>query len=108
MGCAPECQRFPFSLSVVKRLAPTAPGVYGFWYGRYCIYVGKTERQFIRERLLDHWNHSHNDQLRDWLRAKRDDLQIAFAQVDDTRQIAKYERYYIRRYQPLANKIRYD
>jgi len=101
-------ERVPFRLSVLHRLAPTAPGVYVFWFRRYCIYVGKAERQFIRDRLLDHWHHSHNDNLRDWMTAKRDDILVAFEAIADPRQISRYERYYIRRFQPLANKVRYD
>jgi hypothetical protein len=83
-------------------------GVYGFWYRNYCVYVGKTEKQSLRDRLLNHWDKTHNHRLRLWIEAKRDDLQVSFRPVQDPKNVASYERYYIRRFQPLANIIRYD
>jgi excinuclease UvrABC nuclease subunit len=92
---------------MIDKHAPRQPGVYGFWYGKYCVYVGKTEAQTLFKRLIDHWEGSHNPSLKEWIQAKRDDLQIAFIQINDKNQIATYERYYIRTFQPLTNKIRY-
>ncbi len=78
------------------------PGVYGFWYKRNCIYIGKTEKQGLRDRLLQHWNGSHNNRLRDWIKSKKSNLMFCFKPID-VAQVDIAERYYIYKYQPLTN-----
>lgn len=106
--CDPPCKRFPFRLSALKKHVPEKAGIYGFWYRGYCVYVGKTERQSLRKRLFDHWDGTHNHELQLWIEAKRDNLLVAFLEIENISQIGNYERYYIRVLQPLTNKIRYN
>lgn len=106
--CDAECKRIPFRLSALNKHVPEKAGVYAFWFGDYCVYVGKTEKQSLLKRLRDHWQGSHNPQLGLWIEAKRDSLFVAFIEIDSLDQIATYERYYIRVLQPLTNKIRYN
>jgi hypothetical protein len=42
-----------------------------------------------------------------WIASKGAKLQVAFVEIDNKKQIARYERYYIRFFQPLTNKILY-
>ena len=107
-NCEPECKRVPFRLSALNKHVPEKAGVYAFWFGDYCVYVGKTEKQSLLKRLLDHWEGTHNSYLHLWIEAKRDSLLVAFLAIDNPKQIAGYERYYIRIFQPLTNKIRYN
>jgi len=107
-SCATECKRIPFRLSALNRHVPEKAGIYAFWYGSYCVYIGKAEKQSLLKRLLDHWEGTHNPQLHMWIEAKRDQLVVAFMEVDKEGQIATYERYYIRIFQPLTNMIRYN
>lgn len=67
-----------------------------------------TGKQSLLKRLLDHWEGTHNPQLHLWIEAKRDQLLVAFLELDQPSQIASYERYYIRLLQPLTNKIRHN
>lgn len=103
----PGCKRIPFRLSALKKHVPDEVGVYGFWYGQYCIYVGKTEGQTLKKRLTDHWKGSHNIDLQLWIDSKGAKLQVAFVEIENKKQISRYERYYIRFFQPLTNKILY-
>jgi hypothetical protein len=107
-NCEPECKRIPFRLSALNKHVPRKVGIYAFWFGNYCVYIGKTEKQSLLKRLLDHWEGTHNPQLHLWIAAKRDSLLVAFLEVDNPKQIGIYERYYIRIFQPLTNKVRYN
>lgn len=106
-GECENCKRVPFRLSALHRYVPERIGVYGFWFGDYCIYIGKTESQSLQKRLTDHWNGSHNENLNLWINAKRDKLYIGFLELDNLKEVSRYERYYIRFFQPLTNKIKY-
>ena len=108
MNCEPECRRIPFRLSALNKHVPEPIGIYAFWFGNYCVYIGKTEKQSLHKRLLDHWEGTHNHALHLWIEAKRDSLLVAFLEIDNPSQIGGYERYYIRIFQPLTNKVRYN
>jgi len=106
-GCE-DCKRIPFRWSAVDKHVPEQIGIYGFWFRGYCIYIGKTEKQSLKKRLSDHWNGSHNETLNLWIAAKRDELKISFIEIKNQNEMSVYERYFIRHYQPLTNKIRHD
>jgi hypothetical protein len=103
-----KCMRVPFRLSALHRYVPERIGVYGFWFGGYCIYIGKTESQSLQKRLTDHWNGSHNYNLNLWINAKRDKLHVAFIEIANCSEISRYETYYIKFFQPLTNKIKFN
>lgn len=93
-------------LSVIESTVPDDHGgVYGFWFRRYCVYIGMTVRQSLRKRLSDHWVCSHNKFLRDWIKAKGENLQVSFRPLQSALEITELEKKYIRRYQPLANDV---
>ena len=104
--CDKKCTRFPFKHSKLCKNLPQEPGIYAFWFGRTCVYVGKTERQTLRDRLIKHWESTHNDILELWIKAKNDKLDISYKIIDKRSEIHRYERYYIKILNPLANKTR--
>jgi len=102
------CERYPFTLSTINsKVPPERNGVYAFWSGRYCVYVGKTEVQTLRKRLCDHWSETHNPRLRKWIAVKKARLMISVHAIDDAKSISTYEKYYIKKFQPLTNVIMY-
>ena len=90
------------------KIPSNAFGVYGVWFGKRCIYVGKAEDQPIARRLMQHWRGSHNQDFANWVKAKGVGLRVAYLALDDKSKVACFERFYIRRFQPLTNKQRYN
>ena len=105
--CNPYVGQLPFRRLEFDKIPRDARGVYGIWYGRHCIYIGKAERQTIAERLKQHWEKADNDDLQTWIDAKGSDLRFQFAVIRDTAHIDCYERRFIKRFCPLANAITY-
>jgi hypothetical protein len=97
----------PFTLAHIHRYAPDLPGVYTFWFGRYCVYVGQSKKQSIRKRLIDHWQGSHNPALSIWIKAKKDSLTVSWLPVERVAVIPVIEKRCIQRLQPLTNVLRY-
>ena len=60
-------------------------GVYAFWcrVTRRCIYVGKTEDQSIKERLMQHWRGAGNKKVALWISAFGKFLDICYLPVKD-------------------------
>ena len=81
---------------------PEKEGVYGFWHknGR-CIYIGKTEDQTLRERVIQHWKESKNRKLREWIKHFGDDLEICYN--DKTNNPYRLEIRLIRLFNPETN-----
>ena len=81
-------------------------GLYAFWCrdNRKCIYVGKAKERPVRMRLREHWNGSHNETLRLWIKAFGDSLDICYASVG-ANQVDEMERRLIRRLRPEANLV---
>lgn len=106
--CNPYAEQVPFSVRGFQRIPLRAYGVYGIWYGRRCIYVGKACRQPICVRLAQHWDKCHNSRLESWIEAKGNELRVKFMVVPDKKLISICERFCINRFQPLTNRIRYQ
>ena len=107
--CGETCIRHAFTLSNINSVVPgDTSGVYAFWFRDYCIYVGKAADQSLRKRLKTHWEKSHNAELTNWIKAKPGELRISFRTLDGSKAIARFEKFYIRRFNPLTNKIRYE
>ena len=106
MACDAFENMLHFTLHDFEKIDANATGVYGFWYDKHCIYVGKAADQPIRNRLLQHWHESHNPTLIRWIAAKKTALNLAIKTLDDAHDIDIMERYCIYRYQPSANKIK--
>lgn len=105
MTCRPYDLLAPFSLRAIDRLDPDAAGVYGFWFRRECIYIGLASN--LRSRLLQHWAGSHNDGLKDWMRAKKADLHFNYKVAGPADDIKQMERFFIQRFSPRTNVIIY-
>ena len=86
----------------------TAHGVYGIWFRRRCIYVGKADLQPISTRLKQHWEHSHNERLQAWIKAKGRRLRVSYLALSPRKNIDIYERYFIARFQPITNRVRFQ
>jgi excinuclease UvrABC nuclease subunit len=104
MSCNPTEGTIPFRLAAFEALPFDKHGLYSFWYKRTCIYVGKAENSSIRKRLTEHWTKTHNDYLADWINAKGPDLRIKVKVIETRAEIEIFERFFIRKFKPLANK----
>lgn len=107
MACSPYERMIAFRLREFEKIDQDAYGIYGFWFKRRCIYVGKAAEQPIAIRLVQHWKGSHNQLLRNWIEAKGKELKIAYKYIPEIAKIDILERYCINKYQPETNKIRY-
>lgn len=82
-------------------------GVYAFWCrptGK-CIYVGKTEKQTIKIRLMQHWLKSDNPNLKLWIQAFGKHLDICYLPVKDSK-IDKMETRLIHVWHPEINILK--
>ena len=104
----PYHNQINFRLVSFQSIPETYYGVYGIWYRRQCIYVGKAATQTIGERLEQHWKRTHNPRLKAWIDAKGTGLQVSFFAVKERDRIDCTERFYIRRFQPITNDILYE
>ena len=76
------------------------------WYRNYSIYIGQSQDQGIKERLMQHWNGSHSDELKAWISGFGSEILFGYKIIEITK-VDIYERYYIRKFQPCANIIMY-
>ena len=105
--CRPYDNQLRFRRADFDKIPTDAFGVYGLWYRRRCIYVGKAETQPIVKRLEQHWKGTHNRELGAWVRAKGSDLRVAYLVTEEKSKVSLLEKLYIRRFQPLTNIIMY-
>ena len=106
MTCRPLELARPFTQRNIERLPDDAVGVYGLWFGRICLYVGKAERQPMKDRLMNHFNNCHNPDLKDWLKAFSKDIVFVVRVIDDDSCIHQTERQYIARFVPRTNRTK--
>jgi hypothetical protein len=95
-----------FSIQKLYSIPEFQPGVYGLWYGDYCIYIGQSQDQGIKERLIQHWSGSHNDDLKDWIAGFGSEIEFGYKIIEKAK-IDYFEQFYIRKFQPSTNIIRY-
>lgn len=79
-----------------------SPGIYGFWFQKKCIYIGKAEKQGLRDRLYQHWTKSHNEYLRAWIESKKNKLMFCW-KIVSINNINEAEKFFIYKFQPLTN-----
>ena len=106
--CNPYTRQLPFAVQSFQRIPGDAHGVYGIWFRRRCIYIGKADSQTISTRLRQHWEHSHNDGLQAWIKSKGRRLRVSYLAVSSRKNIDMFERYFIARFQPITNRVRYE
>ena len=94
----------PFTLLTIESSVPDEPGIYGFKYRNYFVYIGQSTN--LRARLKKYWNNtSHSDGLHLWLKAKKTDMKITFKTYETADRISTMEKYFIKIYQPKANQL---
>jgi excinuclease UvrABC nuclease subunit len=108
MACCPYDFLSRFRLKNINDIPDGAHGIYGLWYRRRCIYIGKACDQTIATRLQQHWSYSHNSYLNLWLAAKAREMRFAYKVIEDPVLIGQFEKFYIRKFQPITNAVRYD
>jgi len=79
-------------------------GVYSIWTKHICIYVGKAEKQSLRQRLFQHYNSSHNDELNKWIVSSHK-LWFMYETVQNPVAINAKERNRVKSFAPLTNKL---
>jgi len=100
----PYQSRLRFKIKDFDKIPSGAVGVYGLWFKQKCIYIGKAKGQPIAKRLEQHWKGSHNPLLAAWINSEGSNLLIAYSDIKELDKIDDCEKYYIKRFQPLANK----
>lgn len=96
-----------FTLHNILSVRPDLSGVYIFYYRRIFVYVGQsTHSQGIRNRLVQHYNASHNLSFSVWLAAFDGDIQFTHISCCD-QEVDDLERSLIRHLQPITNKTIY-
>lgn len=79
-------------------------GVYAFWLNGKCIYVGKAEKQTLKERLTQHYRNCHNDYLKLWINVYGKRLKFCYLRLNNHKRVGFIERKFIYRLQPMTNK----
>lgn len=105
LGLADHAKRF--TVGNVTGLPHAQSGVYVFLYGETFIYVGKSSKALgVKQRLLSHYNGTHNRKLDTWLRALDGEVRFAYVtcQEDDLDDLEKSMIIFL---QPRANEILY-
>jgi len=106
MTCKPTTLTKFFSLINIEKIPSDVKGVYGFWCRDMCLYIGKAEEQPLRDRLLTHFNGTHNPDLRLWIQTYPKEIEFAYKQILETSTIHSVERLMIERYNPRTNKTK--
>jgi hypothetical protein len=92
---------YPFRKETIDFVVPESPGIYIFWSGLFCVYVGQAKN--LKARLSTHWKKSHNDDVNIWINAIGCNLSISFEVV--SKDLFKAEQLFINRFNPHLNKI---
>lgn len=79
-------------------------GVYIFWCrdNGKCIYVGQAKLRPVRKRLKEHWDGSHNETLKLWIKTFGERLDVCYARVPQDK-IDRFEMKLIKRLRPETN-----
>ena len=97
-------QRRPFTYRS-HTLVGAISGVYAFWLGRACLYVGKSGN--IGFRLHQHRMQGHNERLQRYFRAWPRDIETSYIALADHSpgEVAAFERQAIELLRPIANVL---
>jgi excinuclease UvrABC nuclease subunit len=84
----------------------TSPGVYSFWLGKLCIYVGKGNP--INRRLFEHWmRKSHVEELHEYFDGFGRKIKLYVRFCDTNAEAFEIEKELIRQFKPKLNRIRF-
>ena len=99
---------FRFKWQKIQDVAEAACGVYIFIHKRSYLYVGKgAGSDGVRERLLAHYNGTHNKELERNLKALNGTVRVAVIECESG-DVDDLEKSLIRHLQPSCNDIRYQ
>lgn len=90
----------------IANIPSNVRGVYAYWcraHGR-CIYLGKAEKQSIRDRLMQEWRDPKNEKLKLWMQVFGKELDICYLHVRGSN-IDRMERRLIKHFHPETNTI---
>ena len=95
-------RRWPFSYGFHNRVKGQT-GLYAFWTGNACLYVGKSED--IGTRLYHHRMQEHNPRLNQYFRAFAQDITISYVSKEDCQEfnLLSLEGTLIKELHPLTN-----
>jgi len=94
-------EAFHFRRANIESRVPANAGIYLFWSGRLCVYVGQAKN--LQDRLMSHWRKSHSDEINLWIAALGSHLCISYERVEVN--LGRAEQHLIDRYSPHLNKI---
>ena len=100
-------QKLEFNWANIQRVPSSAHGIYIFWRGDICVYVGKAERSSIRKRLSKHYVGTHNEYLKRWIESSIT-LVFQYEPVESKQSISAKERIRIKKYRPITNVLLVD
>ena len=96
--------RSAFSYRVDRFIQRDSAGIYAFWLGTKCLYVGMSTQLGVR--IHQHRSQEHNEVLLRWFQAFPRQIEIAVATLEGSAraELLKVERHAIRALMPEANK----
>lgn len=94
--------RYRFSPGLSYVVGRDMPGLYAFWVGCCCLYVGMSKH--IGRRLHEHLVRQHNRRLDIYLRGYRGNIEVTVAPVTDPANLRSLEDEAILALRPRANK----
>ncbi len=99
----------PFRLlKIEKKQELNCSGIYSFWREKVCLYVGKAEKQSIRDRLIQHDEREHNERLQKFFTVLRKKITIRWECMPSNSEKIDFknrEQHFIDLFEPLTNKI---
>lgn len=95
--------RLRFTYTVGRRFPRNARGVYAFWRGKTCLYVGETIH--FPRRMDEHRDRTHNPKLYQWFQSFPDNIEVSFVRIEDAdkRLLQRVEAQVIRCLNPDTN-----
>jgi excinuclease UvrABC nuclease subunit len=95
---------YGFKTASLGKIPANVIGIYAFWHGGRCIYIGQAKAQSIKDRLWQHYKNCHNSTLDKWIDAYGRELTFCVFH-SSYRRIDDLERKLIKRHQPRANVL---
>lgn len=99
-----EFKSIKWGYSHIKSIPATWKGIYVIWNPpkKKCFYVGQAKDQSIRNRLLQHWAKSHNEELRKLIKVFGKYLEVCYIWCERD-YIDHLEKKLIKHWKPEAN-----
>ena len=94
--------RYPFSYRTISRGIDDRPGLYSFWLGKGCLYVGMSETD-VRRRLLEHYRAESNPRLARYFRLFPREILCSHALLGDATLVSEVEPILVGSMNPKTN-----